>query len=340
MAAEALGPGRRRLWEERLLAATGWPELQAFDPGLVRGFVLPLLDRLERQRQHRLPLLALNGPVGAGKTSLGRLLVRLAPLAGVRLAVASIDDLYLPWPERRSVLAGNPFGVWRVPPGSHDLPLLLQQLAEWRRSGLLRLPRFDKTLADGQGDRSGWSECRADALVLEGWLMGCLPLGSERLSEALDRAQAGVKPGAGGVEGSWATGLSGQELEWLPRWDRALEAYGPLWQECDGLWLLRPSRWSLPRRWRLQAEARQRRTGGGWLSAAEVGAMVRASLHSLPPALYQDPLAAGLAGQPNQNGDQQKTGLPLEGLALLDGRRRWLDPGDQASVSSASSAIG
>lgn len=335
MAAEPLGSERRRLWEERLIAAAGWPELQAIDPALVQAFVLPLLDRLERPRQQRLLLLALNGPVGAGKTSLGRLLVRLASLAGVRLAVASIDDLYLPWPERRSVLAGNPFGVWRVPPGSHDLPLLLQQLADWRRSGVLRLPRFDKTLAGGQGDRCGWSECRAEALVLEGWLMGCRPLGTDQLEAALAGAEGSRAAG-------WAAGFSRQELEWLPRWDRALQAYVPLWQECDGLWLLRPSRWSLPRRWRLQAEARQRRRGGGWLSAAQVEAMVRATLHSLPPALYQDPLAERFAAplDLNVDGSQHEKGLPLEGLALLDGRRRWLDPGDQASVSSASSAIG
>ncbi|MFN5697008.1 MAG: hypothetical protein ACK486_08250, partial [Cyanobacteriota bacterium] len=50
MAAEPLGSERRRLWEERLIAAAGWPELQAIDPALVQAFVLPLLDRLERRR--------------------------------------------------------------------------------------------------------------------------------------------------------------------------------------------------------------------------------------------------------------------------------------------------
>ena len=58
--------------------------------------------------------------------------------------------------------------------------------------------------------------------------------------------------------------------------------------------------------------------------------MVRATLHSLPPALYQDPLL-GPTG----------SGIPLEGGVILDGRRRAHPLGDQlSSPDSASSAIG
>ena len=63
----------------------------------------------------RRPLLGLNGPVGAGKTTLSRLLQQGCAEAGLQLAVASIDDAYWPWPERQRRLAGNPFGVSRVP---------------------------------------------------------------------------------------------------------------------------------------------------------------------------------------------------------------------------------
>lgn len=55
--------------------------------------------------------------------------------------------------------------------------------------------------------------------------------------------------------------------------------------------MLRPLSWTLPRRWRFQAEARQRRRGGGWLAPADLDPIVRSSLCSLPPLLYQDPLA-------------------------------------------------
>jgi D-glycerate 3-kinase len=288
-------------WRHRLQRLGGLP---AIDPSLLWGVAIPMLTWLERAHAGgaptRLPLLALNGPVGAGKTSLARLLQRLAPLAGLRLAVASIDDLYLPWPQRQQVLAGNPFGVGRVPPGSHDLPLLLDQLTQWRRDGVLCLPRFDKRLAGGQGDRVGGGEVRADALLLEGWLMGCRALPQETLARRLQ-------------DGDGVEDLTPEELDWLPRWNRELAGYHSLWEACDGLWVLRPQRWSLVRRWRFQAEARQRRSGGGWLSPAELEGLVRASLCSLPPRLYQEPLLASPQG---------RQGPALVGAVVLDGRRR------------------
>ncbi len=319
------------VWEQRLAQAAPLPTLH---PSVLARVVLPMLQWLEGALGsgvvRRRPLLALNGPVGAGKTSIGLVLERLATLAGLRLVVASIDDLYLPSRQRRALLAGNPFGVSRVPPGSHDIPLLLELLADWRAGGELRLPWFDKTLAGGEGERDGWRQQPAEALVIEGWLMGCEALGSELLTRRLQ-------------EGRGLEALSQPELDWLPRWDRALEAYAPLWQACDGLWLLRPERWSLPRRWRFQAEARQRRAGGGWLNGAQLEALVRSSLHSLPPALYQDPLLDRVVDQ--SKNFAQPGGPPwgpaVVGAVLLDGRRRCRSLGDQLSEpSSVSSEIG
>lgn len=287
------------------------PALPPVDPLLEQRFVLPLLSQLRDWRSEaaagtrRLPLIGLNGPVGAGKTTLGRQLEALAPRFGLRLVVASIDDVYLGWPERGERLAGNPFGVSRVPPGSHDLPLLLTALDRWRQTGILRLPRFDKTLAGGQGDRAGWREQPCDALVLEGWLMGCRPVSAAGLTTLMETlpnpsgaADAeGVMPDSPGWNACGAPPLRPAEWRWLPRWNQELERYRPLWQACDGLWLLRPLHWGLPRRWRFQAEARQRRRGGGWLPAAELEQLVRASLCSLPPTLYQDPLTCELVGR-------------------------------------------
>lgn len=279
------------------------------DPLLHERFVLPLLHQLScwqaaaRAGTHRLPLIALNGPVGAGKSTLGRQLEALAPGLGLRLVVASIDDLYLRWPERRARLAGNPFGVTRVPPGSHDLPLLQQALARWRETGILRLPRFDKTLAGGQGDRCGWREEACDALVLEGWLLGCRPLSQASLAWVMETFECAtgvpMHPWLGPHDlpsgGLQAPPLQPEEWRWLPHWNAELANYQPIWQACDALWLLRPLNWALPRRWRFQAEARQRRSGGGWLPPRDLDRLVRASLCSLPPALYQDPLMEGLA---------------------------------------------
>jgi D-glycerate 3-kinase len=250
-------------------------------------------------------VLALNGPVGAGKSRFCQQLIGLAKARGLRLAVASIDDAYLPWEQRLVAMAGNPFGVNRVPPGSHDVSLLVDRLQGWRSGGALRLPRFDKTLRDGAGDRvveapSGEAGATTDALVLEGWLMGCRPLGAAGLRAA------GVAPGMELAAG--LAPLRADEAAWLPHWDRQLGAYGPLFDLCDGLWLLRPKDWSLPRRWRFQAEARQRRLqrhqnkADGWLKPAELDRLVRSSLASLPPRLYQEPLTAQAKASAQLNG--------------------------------------
>ena len=305
--------------------------------GLLDRVVQPLLAHLADLRirlDQRRPVLLVNGPVGAGKSTLVRQLASLAPAQGLRLAVGSIDDAYLPLPERLNHLEGNPFGVTRVPPGSHDVDLLVDRIKAWRGGSSLRLPRFDKTLAAGQGDRCGDSEEAADALVLEGWLMGCRPLGQDVLATGLAQLQ------------DW--NLSEAERNWLPRWDRELERYQPLWRIADGLWVLRPRRWSLARRWRFQAEARQRRAGGAWLAPEELERLVRSSLHSLPPPLYQDPLVAGFDGgieanqDPSPSGNDPAGDLPIVGVTQLDGRRRWelLDHPAQLSLSSSSSAIG
>jgi D-glycerate 3-kinase len=278
------GQAWRREWQHRL---QHWPPEQEplplpADPKLLFQFALPLLERLRLLAAGgRRPVLMLNAPVGAGKTTLARLLSRLAPLLELRLAVASIDDGYLPWQRRRQALAGNPFGVTRVPPGSHDPALLSRLIDRWRHGGQLVLPRFDKTLRQGEGDRAGCVSGPADAVLLEGWLLGCEPLaaGQDAGLVALERTDLPA-----------ALRLRPQERAWLPRWDQALEAYQPLWSRCDGLWMLRPLCWSWPRRWRFQAEATQRRRGGSTLPAAALDQLVRASLCSLPPLLYQDPL--------------------------------------------------
>jgi len=278
------------------------------DPELIRQFALPLLRRLRLlARGGKRPAIGLNAPVGAGKSTLCRLLAQLAPSQGLRLAVASIDDFYLPWPERLRALQGNPFAVSRVPPGSHDVDLLCRSLDRWRAGEALRLPRFDKTLRDGAGDRCGEQMEPADALLLEGWLLGCRPLGAA-LAE-VDLETVGAHTGA-------QLALSADEKAWLPRWDQALQAYQPAWRRLEELWLLRPRSWSLPRRWRFQAEARQRRAGGATLAAEALERLVRASLCSLPAELYQDPLLT--------HPTDATAGVDAVAVGLLDGRRRLI----------------
>ena len=301
------------------MSATSALQMAVADP-------LPALLLQECRRRiaagHR-PVLALNGPVGAGKSTLSARLRESFAGAGLQLAVASIDDAYLPLRLRRSRMAGNPFGVSRVPPGSHDPLALLEPIRHWRQrpwrgaaqaTACLQLPRFDKRICGGEGDRVEAWQGEADAVLLEGWLLGCRPVSSGALS-------------------AWSEqrGLESAQQAWLLRCNEALEGYQPLWNALDALVMLWPRDWRSPRRWRLQAEARQRRAGGGWLTVPELDRIVQASLGSLPPELYQRPL------------------LPSAfWVRELDSRRRslWQGSGDamverltQAS-SSCSSATG
>lgn len=226
------------------------------------------------------PVLGLNGPVGAGKSTLAQALQQRFAREGLRLAVASIDDAYLPLEPRRRAMAGNPFGVSRVPPGSHDPEALAAPIRRWRGadSPQLSLPRFDKTLQGGQGDPSAPWRGAADALLLEGWLLGCRPLDGDTLEAQLRDPSGPLAP------------LSADQRQWLRRCNRHLEAYGPLWGQLDQLVVLWPGDWRWPRRWRFQAEARQRRRGGAWLTPQQLEGLVQASLLSCPPELYQRPL--------------------------------------------------
>ena len=210
-------------------------------------------------------------------------------------------------------MAGNPYGVTRVPPGSHEPEALLRGVRPWRHGvdRILELPRFDKTLRDGHGDRVDPWRGRADALVLEGWMMACRPL-------------PGLQLGTEALQGRFRAA----ELRWLLRCNQALEAYLPLWQELDQLVMLWPSDWRWPRRWRFQAEARQRRSGGGWMPAAELNRLVTATLGSLPPDLYQRPVLAR-ANSVRVLDQRRRCVWEGSGEAALE---RWAQP---CSVSSS-----
>ena len=237
----------------------------------VLGFCLQ--QRVEGQK----PVIALNGPVGAGKSTLARHLQQHCAEQGVRLAIASIDDAYLPYPQRLERMAGNPFGVNRVPPGSHDPDLLQQAIQCWRGGpgSILELPRFDKTLRAGQGDPSLPWRGEADALLLEGWMVACRPLSDQELEAALSSEMA--------------ADFSAAERAWVRRCNQALGGYQTLWDQLSSLVMLWPQMWHLPRRWRFQAEAQQRRRGGGWMNGQQLDGLVKASLRSLPPSLYLEP---------------------------------------------------
>lgn len=194
---------------------------------------LPLLTNWCQQRQREgAKLLGLCAPPGSGKSWLSRQL-------GPEVVAVSIDDLYWPQPQLQQHQRGLP--------GSHDLPRLAQLLDEFRQTGRTLVPRFDKTLVGGAGDRVRDQAVAGELLLLEGWCVGS-------------------------------------------RGHQALETYQAIWQRLDGLLILLPPSHKHVLRWRLQAEARQRRSGGGALSADAVAAMMQRYYSCLPPDQCFQPL--------------------------------------------------
>jgi len=272
-------------------------------PGVLWGLWIPMAQLMGRlQQTNPLPRIGLVGVPGTGKTTLGLAMAVLGRAYGFSPIVASIDDYYLPLPIRAAAMAANPFAVDRGPPGSHDLIWLNRSLDDFAAGGRCSIPRFDKGLAGGLGDRNGQAEHRGDVFLLEGWMVGGRPF----LVGPDD-----PHPGA-----------SAAERAWCARCSRVLADYTATWTRLHGLVLVLPRQWRHSLRWRLQAEARQRRRGKGALSGVQLERLLRCFWASVPPHRALQP--------PQPPGDGAP---PVLMVVSLDGRRRLVDVGPPGTVS-------
>ena len=129
-------------------------------------------------------LLGLNGIQGAGKTTLVKHLASALRFQhGFPTAVLSIDDLYLPHAQQQALArqnVQNPLIQHRGQPGTHDVQLGLKILASLRDGKKTKVPAYDKSAFNGEGDRvdeKEWevvneSDSEVKVVVLEGWCVG------------------------------------------------------------------------------------------------------------------------------------------------------------------------
>ena len=185
---------------------------------------------------------ALQGPQGSGKTSLAeRVKEMLAEnsegRAPYHLATLSIDDLYLPHTQLKALAAAhpnNPLLRGRGLPGTHDISLglsVLNSLKEINRpgSGEVRVPRFDKSLFSGEGDRlpeSGWTSVKGplDVVLLEGWCVGFYPQSRQHIEECMNQVPIGL-------EGTFD--ISAYSLEHVLDVNERLAGYMKWWELFD-----------------------------------------------------------------------------------------------------------
>eukprot|EP00605_Chrysophyceae_sp_TOSAG23-4_P001302 GSChrysophyteH1.ASY1.ANO1.1416.1 assembled CDS len=131
-------------------------------------------------------LVGINAPQGCGKTTLTEILCETYAKLNIHAVALSLDDFYLTGDQQEAVAlqeSGNRLLQYRGNAGTHDLPLLhdtLQLLLNHHRDGgTFKLPKYDKSLRNGKGDRAPedeWEQVTEDnpvqVVLLEGWMLG------------------------------------------------------------------------------------------------------------------------------------------------------------------------
>ncbi len=206
---------------------------RGFDPRLVSAVLDDALTADAR-------VYGISGLQGSGKSTLAAQVAAEAGRRGLRCAVLSIDDFYLPRAERmRLAREVHPLLATRGPPGTHEVALAIGILDALRAGEGAALPRFDK-LADDRIPGTQWPRVDgADLVLFEGWFLGTLAEDASVLDaplNALERDEDG--------DGRWR------------RWcNRALaDAYPALWRRIDRLILLQAPSFEVVPGWRREAE--------------------------------------------------------------------------------------
>ena len=188
----------------------------------------------------RVPVVAVAGPQGSGKTTL----VQSVAADTLGAVTFSLDDVYLPGGARRA-LAGriHPLFATRGVPGTHDLGVFhatLDALLD-PAGGKTRLPSFDK-VADEPRDAAAWPifEGSPSLILVDGWCLGATPQADEDLIEPVNALETQEDR-----LGRWRTyanaQLEGLYAQAFARFDAILYLQAPSFEVIEG--------------WRCQQEA-------------------------------------------------------------------------------------
>lgn len=196
-------------------------------------------------------LLGINGPQGAGKSTLAAAIKEKLATEGVQTAVLSIDDFYLTR-EQQVELANqhpeNPYLQQRGYPGTHDVSLgteVLLKLKNSPRDSVVVLPCYDKSAHQGRGDRrprAEWPEVvNPHLIIFEGWMLGFTPVAAERLPN-----------------------------RYFDVVNHKLAAYKAWHELLDGFLQLKPDDYRHVLTWRVEAEEKMKNSGKAGMSKEEV----------------------------------------------------------------------
>ncbi|GAC96127.1 hypothetical protein PHSY_003707 [Pseudozyma hubeiensis SY62] len=211
---------------------------------------------------------AMQGPQGSGKTTVTRSLVQHLRSSGLTVGVLSTDDLYHTHQNLRRVAAENPTNPLlsgRGQPGTHDVELGKQILDQVHaineesaigQKEVVRMPVFDKSLFDGEGDRVPTSEgsptlnAPLDVFILEGWSMGFSSIPPSQV-EAKQETSHPESP------------LRRYTLDALQQVNRNLEAYAAWYTHFSVFLQIKPTNLDNVYIWRTQQEHAMKASNGG-----------------------------------------------------------------------------
>lgn len=151
-------------------------------------------------------ILGITGLQGSGKSTwASRIVGILTSEHNLHTITISLDDLYKTHSDliaQRDKDPNNKLYRTRGQPGTHDEHLarkFFDNLRRYRGEDELKIPSFDKSKFNGEGDRApelDWSKItlKPDVVVFEGWCVGFQPLSAEAVQEKHTLALAGKLP--------------------------------------------------------------------------------------------------------------------------------------------------
>ena len=231
------------------------------------GLIFPLLSdayKLNQKNSER-KIIGLSALPGTGKTTLGLLVEELSLQLNFKISVISLDDFYLTASEMKNVVLNNPWNVSRGFPGTHSINLIEKKLSDWKKTGILNVPVYDKSLRSGLGDRSKWKTETPDLVILEGWFLGIKPYYENNKSMNIVDSY-----------------LSKKEIEFRNKIQKSLLSYLKIWNLLDKVWHIKPESFEYMREWKCKQEEEMFKIKGSSLKDQKLFDFLRMLSNCLP----------------------------------------------------------
>ena len=202
----------------------------------------------------RVPVIGIHGGQGSGKSTLSIALQEIYRRAfDWNVVIVSIDDLYLSHADRQALsVEVHPLLATRGVPGTHEATRglkLFETLRSLKSGESCAIPAFDKA-SDDRLPESEWHAITGpvDAILFEGWCVGCQPVADELLSAPVNDLEANEDPD--GIWRGWVNQqLAGQYKDWFAT--------------IDFLLMLKVPDMSAVKRWRTEQEAGNKQQAKG-----------------------------------------------------------------------------